>query len=364
MQWASVEAGHARGWLHLSEVPFECGAVLPHVRVYFETWGRLNRTADNAVVVCHALTGDAHAADGGGRPGWWNGLIGPGKAIDTEQYFVVASNVVGGCAGSTGPSDPAPDGRPWAMRFPAVTVRDMVSVQTRLLDALGVREIALVIGGSLGGMQAWEWAVMGGERVRHTVAIAAHPAFPPLGIGYNEAMRMAIMADADWQNGEYYGTGRSPQAGLAAARAIGMLTYRTDVLFAERFGRRRALEGEESEFLVSTYLHHQGDKLNRRFDANSYLYLTRAMDSHDIGRGRGGVEKALGQVRGRLTVIGIDTDYLYAPRDLRQAVEWAAARGVAGVYRELSSKYGHDAFLVEFEALSRLVEEALCAPAQ
>ncbi|SFU35667.1 homoserine O-acetyltransferase MetX [Alicyclobacillus macrosporangiidus] len=375
LQWAALSTGqrpdteagqHACGWFHLDDVVFECGALLPRVRVYFETWGRLNAAADNAVVVCHALTGDAHAADGGGRPGWWSGLIGPGRAIDTNRYFVIASNVIGGCAGSTGPSDLAEDGRPYAMRFPAVTVRDMVAVQMRLLDALGVRELALVIGGSLGGMQAWEWAVMASGRVRHTIAIAAHPAFPPLGIGYNEAMRMAIMADADWQNGEYYGTGRTPQAGLAAARAIGMLTYRTDLLFEERFGRRTAEAGDGApaspRFAVESYLRHQGDKLNRRFDANSYLYLTRAMDSHDIGRGRGGMEAALRQVRGRLTVIGIDTDYLYAPRDLRRAARLAADCGVASSYRELSSKYGHDAFLIEFEPLSRMVEEALREP--
>jgi homoserine O-acetyltransferase len=362
---------HARGVLRIPAFAFECGAVLPEVRVAFETWGQYDPRRDNAIVVCHALTGDAHAGPGD-VPGWWEELIGPGCPIDTRRWFVVASNVLGGCAGSSGPSSIAPDGRPYGLRFPLVTVRDMVRAQIRLLDALGVDTVHMVIGGSLGGMQVWEWPLLAPGRVRRAVAIAAHAAFTPLAIGYNEAMRQAIVADPNWHQGDYYSFGVRPEAGLAAARSIGMLTYRSDRLFEQRFGRSTVgperpdgwpFRGDAftvfttPQFQVESYLHHHGEKLNRRFDANSYLYLTRAMDSHDIGRGRGGLAQALRAFDAELLVIGIDSDYLYTPEVLRDTVELAQTCGVRASYRELSSVYGHDAFLAEQLQLARLLEE-------
>lgn len=364
-------AQHARGVLRIPGFHFEGGAILPEIEIAFETWGRLDAARSNVMVVCHALTGDAHAGPGD-TPGWWQELIGPGCPIDTRVWFVVASNVLGGCAGSSGPASLASDGRPYGLRFPLVTVRDMVRAQICLLDALGVDRVDTVIGGSLGGMQVWEWPLLAPGRVRRAVVIAAHAAFTPLAIGYNEAMRQAIVADPHWHGGDYYRFGVRPEAGLAAARSIGMLTYRSDRLFDARFGRGAVgperpdgwpFRGDAREvfttpqFQVESYLHHQGDKLNRRFDANSYLYLTRAMDSHDIGRGRGGLEAALRAFDAELTVIGIDTDYLYTPQQLRETVALARSCGVRASYREMCSDYGHDAFLVEQLKLARLLEE-------
>lgn len=364
---------HATGKLRIGPIHFESGITLPEVEVAFETWGRINAARDNAVVVCHALTGDAHCGFGLGVNGWWDELIGPGRTIDTEHKFVIASNVLGGCAGSTGPASTDARGKPYALQFPLVTVRDMVRAQIALVDALGVGQIEMVIGGSLGGMQAWEWPFLAPGRVKNTVVIAAQPALPPLAIGYNEAMRQAIVSDPAWQDGSYYGTGTSPVGGLMAARSIGMLTYRSDVLFGERFGRlglvgREALAGSESvlrhdplqaftkpHFAVESYLHHHGNKLHARFDANSYLYLTRAMDTHDIGRNRGGLMAAYSTLDTNLTVIGIDTDYLYAAHGLAEATRDVRRAGAKAAYVELSSTYGHDAFLLEQEQLGRIL---------
>jgi homoserine O-acetyltransferase len=367
------EYRHVEGDLTIPEFCTESGARLQNVTIRFETWGALNAERDNAVVICHALTGDSHAGDSHRRKGWWSGLIGPGKVVDVNRYFVVATNVLGGCSGSTGPASLAPDGHPYGLRFPLVTIRDMVRAQGEVLDALGVRGLHAVIGGSMGGMQAWEWPFVDGRPISHVCVIAAHSAFTPFGIGYNYAMRQAIVADPDWQGGAYYETGKRPTAGLATARAVGMLTYRTGPLFAERFGRepssRPAAPSHNWEqsrgcaapfveplYQVEEYLAYQGQSLNARFDANSYLYLTRAMDSHDIGRGRGGVEKALQQLRGRrLTIVGIDQDYLYSPAELRRDAEQARDCGVECSYLEMRSAYGHDAFLADQNQLADLL---------
>ncbi|WP_274436474.1 homoserine O-acetyltransferase MetX [Alicyclobacillus sp. ALC3] len=378
----SVDVPYRHGVERLEAFRFESGEVLPYVEIAYEAWGTLSPTRDNVVVICHALTGDAHA--GPGNPdGWWSGLIGPGKLLDTNTSFVLASNVLGGCAGSTGPSSLAADGQPYALRFPLVTVRDIVRAQVRLTEQLGVERVQLVIGGSLGGMQAWEWPLVAPGRVEHTVVVAAHAAFPPLAIGYNQAMRQAIVNDPDWQQGNYYGTGRVPSAGLNVARAIGMLTYRTDELYLARFGRdgrasAAVAPGEqpdplwfevgreratlsplaaftEPQFAVESYLQYQGEKLLRRFDANSYLYLSRAMDSHDIGRGRGGVPQALRHLESQLTVVAIDSDYLYGAQTLKQTAEVARHSGVDCEYLELSSAYGHDAFLLEQSRVAALI---------
>jgi homoserine O-acetyltransferase len=403
---------HRTGVLTLPEFSFECGATLFGVKLRYETWGRLNPSRDNVVVVCHALTGDAHVGHGENGPGWWDGLVGPGRLIDTHRYFVVASNVLGGCAGSTGPSSPAPDGRPYALRFPLVSVRDMVRAQVRLLDALGVREVQLVIGGSLGGMQAWEWPLVDPDRVRHAVVIAADATFSALAIGYNEVMRQAIVGDPNWRHGDYYHYGVRPSHGLGLARAIAMLTYRTDRLYEARFGRERitneptaafcrdtlpaavssSLAGESAvsepdydgppvwdwsssgdprtspytaftrpQFQVESYLRHHAKKLDARFDANSYLYLTRAMDSHDIGRGRGGLRAALERMRAGLTLVAIDSDYLYPAEALRRTADLAQTCGIDCEYRVLHSDFGHDAFLAEQGPLAELLRGALPA---
>ncbi|MCL6547763.1 MAG: alpha/beta fold hydrolase, partial [Alicyclobacillus sp.] len=266
------------------------------------------------------------------------------------------------------------------------TVRDMVRAQIELVRALGVRRVEMVIGGSLGGMQVWEWPLLAPGYVRHAVAVAAHAEFPAIAIGYNEAMRQAIVADANWRGGDYYGTGAAPEAGLAAARSIGMLTYRSEVLYTARYRRdpARTPDGRPlspswppaggSEwpdprdaftrplFAVESYLHHQGRKLNARFDANSYLYLTRAMDSHDIGRDRGGLMAALRRFDARLTLVGITTDYLYSTETLRRTAELAQSAGVACRYAEMTSDYGHDAFLLEQAKLAELLAEPASVP--
>ena len=356
----------------------EAGQYLSRIRIRYETWGRLNERADNAIVVCHALTGDAHAGDGDGREGWWAGLIGSGRAIDTDRWFVVASNVLGGCDGSSGPASLAEDGQPHALRFPVVTVRDLVRAQIVWTRAIGIRRVEAVIGGSMGGMQAWEWGVMAGDFVKRVIPIAAHAVFPPLAMGYNAVMRQSIVNDPDWNNGNYYQTGRRPWRGLSTARAIGMLTYRSGDLFRERFGRQPAqvhTDGSpstaadawtsppvvlaESLYSVESYLSHQGRKLNERFDANSYLYLSRAMDSHDIGRNRGGIDVAFRQIGAKVAVIGIDSDYLYALSDLSREVEEAQQNGVDARFLLLHSRFGHDAFLAEQEALGQCVRAAL-----
>lgn len=366
-----AEPFHAHAVCRLEDITFDCGVTLHNVNLAYETWGTLNSTRDNVVVICHALTGNAHVS---GNDGWWNGVVGPKQVIDTEKYFVIAVNALGGCNGSSGPTTLASDGKPYGLYFPLVTVRDMVRSQIMLLDILDIPRVELVIGASLGGMQAWEWAILGQSRVGHTVVIAADAAFSSLAIGYNAAMRQAIISDPDWCEGDYQARGVIPSRGMGVARAIGMLTYRSSPLFEERFGRALS-EGEHGEwsrqtgnrlraftqpfFAIESYLEHHGKKLSSRFDANSYLYLTRAMDHHDIGAGRGGQSRALQTIKGRLTVIGIDTDYLYPVAELTRTVERARSAGVTVNYVEMSSIHGHDAFLVDQPYISTLLQEVL-----
>ncbi len=332
-------------WLDAGPFEVEAGVTLPRVRVAYRTWGRLNPARDNAVVVCHALTGDANVDR------WWEPLIGPGRGVDTEQWFVVASNVLGGCYGTTGPTslDPA-TGEPYGPDFPRVTIRDMVRLQRRLIDHLGVRRIATVVGGSMGGMQALEWAALYPELVRSIVPIAVGAEHSPWCIGISEAQRQAVYTDPDWQGGRYT---RRPARGLAVARQIGMISYRSPQSFGERFGRR----GGEA-FEVESYLRHQGEALVARFDANTYVNLTYAMDSHDLGRERGGKQAALAAVTCPALVIGISSDVLYPVAEQRELVELLPAAH----YLELDVPHGHDGFLVEGEmvgeAVGRFLAEA------
>jgi homoserine O-acetyltransferase len=323
--------------------PFELesGAVLASVRVAYRTWGRLTPAADNAVVVCHALTGSADADL------WWGDLIGPGRALDPEQDFVICSNVLGSCYGTTGPTALAPRaGNRWGADFPAVTVRDMVELQRRLLDTLGVARIRLVIGGSLGGMQTLEWLFLD-ERVEAAVVIAASARHSAWCIAQSESQRAAIAADPRWCGGRY-DPNRPPEAGLSAARMMAMCSYRSPASFENRFGR--AADGHDG-FRVSSWLSYHGGELVARFDANSYVCLTHAMDSHDVGRGRGGIARSLGTVRVPTLVVSIDSDGLYPPAEQRELARLIPEAEL----HTLRSQHGHDGFLIETDQLDHRV---------
>ncbi len=344
----------------------EHGDVLPSVEIAYETWGTLNAARDNVVLVLHALTGDAHVAAHGpdDQPGWWDVLIGPGRAVDTNRYFVVCSNLLGSCYGSTGPRSIDPrTGRRYNLRFPLITVRDIVAAQARLLDRLGIEQLHAVIGGSLGGMQALEWAAMYPERVERAIPIATSGRFSPQGIAYNEVQRRAIMLDPGWKGGEYE-DGEGPRQGLAIARMVGMITYQSDELMARRFGRSTearytAWPAFKTRYDVEGYLHYQGDKLVRRFDANSYLYLTRAMDSHDLGRGRGGYERGLRRIAARVLMVSVSSDILFPPYQARDVAKRLRDLGRDAAYCEIESPNGHDAFLNDAEKLAPAVQEFL-----
>ncbi len=340
----------------MKEYVTELGVKLLDVEIAYETYGNLSVDGDNVVWLCHALTGDAHAADIESHPGWWGALIGPGKAIDTDRYFVVSSNVLGGCAGTTGPASVIPGTKEaYGADFPDITIRDMVNVQKALADHLHIRRIELVIGGSMGGMQALEWAIMYPDVVVTSVVIAADPEFSTMGIAYNDVMRQAILSDPNYVGGRYLRSGIFPNQGLRVARMLGMITYRTAALFKERFAR----ETEDGEFQVNHYLRYQGDKLVKRFDAQSYLTLLRAMDTHDIGRSRGGLSAALSSIRAELIWVGIDNDLLYPASDLMQAMELAKSCGANARYAHIHSPFGHDAFLIEFDQLRDLIQGVL-----
>jgi len=340
----------------------EHGDVLPVVDIAYETWGTLSPTGDNVVLICHALTGSSHVAPHGpgDQPGWWDPMVGPGRFIDTDRYFVICANVLGSCYGSTGPRSIDPrTSRRYNLRFPLMTVRDIVRSQAMLLDQLGIERVYAVIGGSLGGMQVLEWAAMYSDRVERIVPIAAGASFSDQGIAYNEVQRRVIMLDPAWQNGEYE-DGEGPRYGLAIARMLGMITYQSDELMSARFQRRPGARYTEwPEFLgrydVEGYLHYQGDKLVRRFDANSYLYLTRAMDSHDLGRGRGGYHAGLSRIRARTLAIGIRSDILFWPNQVRSLAEDLRAFSVDARYWELDSPNGHDAFLKDFDQIGPVI---------
>lgn len=343
----------------------ELGGTLGDVTLAYETWGVLNGRADNAVLLTHALTGDSHAAggpsEGNRRGGWWDPMVGPGRPIDTDEYFVVCSNVLGGCAGSTGPASANPEtGRPYGADFPVITIRDMVRAQRRLLDAIGVRRLALVIGGSIGGQQALEWAVEFPDFVEKAVPVAATGALGPQGIGMSEIGRRAIMADPNWQNGAYYGTGRSPEDGLAIARMAGMMTYQSAPGQWERFGRRPAgrpalFQEFGGRFEIESYLHYQGRDLVGRFDANSYLYLSRAMDLYDVANGYDSDTEALARVSADLLFVGITSDWLFPASEVQETAEKARRAGADARYAEIDTLSGHDAFLKDWPELGEAV---------
>lgn len=348
----------------------EGGGQLEEVTLAYESWGALNSAGSNAVLVCHALTGDSHAAGeigpGHASDGWWNEFIGPNKALDTNRWFVVCVNVLGGCQGSTGPSSDFPgEDRPYGAQFPQVTIRDIVRTQRRLADRLGIGKWLVVVGGSLGGMQVLEWAVMFPDRVRLAMPLATCAAASPQQIALSAVERLAIVNDPFFDNGNYYDAppGKGPWAGLALAREISQITYRTSEVFDERFGRQHVDQRREFEqwgrYQVESYLDHHGQKLVRRFDANSFLVLSKAMDLHDIGRGRGGIDAALRRLSSRVFTASITSDILYPP--YQQAAIHDAVVGAGRVcdYHIVDSPQGHDGFLIESELLGPLIHEAI-----
>lgn len=367
--WREGDDPGRRRFVDVGTLALESGDRLPGVRVAYETWGTLSPARDNAVLVLHALTGDSHvtgpAGPGHPTPGWWEGLVGPGAAIDTDRWFVVAPNVLGGCQGTTGPSSTAPDGRPWGSRFPYITVRDQVAAEIALADDLGVPTWQLVIGGSMGGMRALEWAVTVPDRVERLAVLASTAAASGDQIAWCSPQLDAIRSDAAWLGGDYHhvGEGRGPVAGLAVARQIAHATYRSGAELDLRFGRSEQPGpgvGRGGSYAVESYLQHHGGKLARRFDAGSYVVLTEAMSSHDVGRGRGGIAAALSRVTATTVVAGVDSDRLYPLAQSREIAE--GVPGCPGA-QVLSSPYGHDGFLIEVEAVAGLVQDLLCGHA-
>jgi homoserine O-acetyltransferase/O-succinyltransferase len=367
------------GWsglttMDLGAVRLVSGETLPSVTVAYETWGTLAPGSDNAVFVEHALTGDSHVVGPAGPDhptgGWWDGLIGPGAPLDTDELFVVATNVLGGCRGTTGPSSLAPDGRPWGSRFPRITIRDQVDVEARVADRLGIARARAVLGGSMGGMRTAEWAATFPTRVQTAIVIASTGVASAEQIAWASVQNQAIRADRHYAGGDYYETGLAPTEGMSIAREIAQITYRCESELAERFGNRVQSERETRRrgdvgrgegralYEVESYLHHHGSKLVARFDAGSFLALNEAMSSHDIGAGRGGLAGALGEFPGSLVVVSVDSDRLYPPSQSQDLVDACPrARHV-----RLSSPHGHDGFLVERELVGEIIRDALARP--
>jgi homoserine O-acetyltransferase/O-succinyltransferase len=373
-------------------LPLDCGRALAPLRLAYETYGTLSPLRDNVVLVCHALSGDAHAAGWADEPdapsavdgvgadergikprgglGWWDGMIGPAKAFDTDRYFVVCANLIGGCRGSTGPASMNPaTGRPYGPDFPVVTVADMVRAQKRLLDYLGVERLLAISGGSLGGMQALEFAVAYPEAVRACIPIASTAHLGSQGVAWNAIARNAIMADPDWQAGHYYGTGRAPLAGMGIARMVGHVTYLSAESMRAKFGRRLQDRAEysysllEADFAVESYLRHQAEAFVRRFDANSYLYISRALTYFDLARDHGGgsLARAVRDVQARTMLISFSSDWLYPPHDSYELEEALRASGGSKSveHHVIQASYGHDSFLLEEAQVAPLIARFL-----
>ncbi|MGR6918244.1 homoserine O-acetyltransferase MetX [[Actinomadura] parvosata] len=379
-------------YLDLPEpVPLDCGREVHPVRVAYETYGTLSPRRDNVVLVCHALSGDAHAAGlsrapsgGGARDGfgaeghgkglgWWDGMIGPGKAFDTDRFFVVSTNLLGGCRGTTGPSsiDPA-TGEPYGPDFPVITVADMVRTQRAFLDVLGIERLAAVAGGSLGGMQALQWAVLYPDQVDAVIPIASTHALHPQGVAWNAIAREAILRDPAWQGGRYHGTGRAPDAGMGIGRMVGHITYLSAPALEAKFGRRlRSGDGPrytitEPEFEVEGYLRHQADAFVKRFDANTYLYTSRALTYFDLARQHGGgsLTRALEGVSARTLLIAFSSDWLYPPSASEEIARALRALGKPVELQVIEAPYGHDCFLLEEARQTPVIRRFLAQPVQ
>ena len=352
-------------------LPLDSGQALAGVTLAYETYGELAADRGNAILLFHALTGDQHVASPHpitGKPGWWDRMVGPGKPIDTSRFHVICANVVGGCMGSTGPASEGLDGDPWAMRFPVITIRDMVRAQVALLDVLGIERLHAVVGGSMGGMLALSLAKNFPERAERVLAIATTARHSAQNIAFHEVGRQAIMADPNWRGGAYYGHGKGPEKGLAVARMAAHITYLSEAGLTGKFGRRlqdREAKsfGFDADFQVESYLRHQGIAFTDRFDANAYLYITRAMDYFDLADPHDG--RLAGAFAGakdvRFTLVSFDTDWLYPTSESRRVVQALQSVGAAASFVELSAPFGHDSFLLDVPALDRLVAGALGA---
>jgi len=368
--------GLARHAILPGPLALDGGGTLAPVEIAYATYGALDANGSNAILICHALTGDQHVASAHpitGKPGWWTRMVGPGKPIDPARHFIVCANVIGSCMGSSGPAstDPA-TGEPFAMHFPVITIRDMVRAQAMLLDHLGVAVLKAVVGGSMGGMQALQWAASYPERVRAALVIASAARHSAQNIAFHEVGRQAIMADPHWRGGDYYGGRPAPAAGLAVARMAAHITYLSEAGLTEKFGRRLQARpdnqdgaksfGFDADFQVESYLRHQGISFVDRFDANSYLYITRAMDYFDIAEEHGGLlAYAFRRTPTRFCLISFDTDWLYPTRESRMIVQALNAAGARASFVELSSPYGHDAFLLDMPEMNRVADGFLRA---
>ena len=353
----------------LEPLVLESGAALGPITLAYETYGRLNAARDNAILLLHALSGDAHAAGwhaGDTKPGWWNSMVGPGRPFDTDRYFVICSNVLGGCQGSTGPSSSNPaTGRPYAAGFPVVTIGDMVRAQARLLDRLEIQQLLAVAGGSMGGFQALEWATALPERVRGAILLATSARSSPQTLAWNAIGRRAIMSDPRWRGGDYY-DGEPPTDGLAVARMIGHITYLSEPSLERKFGRAYQDGGGptftlEREFAIESYLDYQGASFNARFDANTYLYITKAMDYWDLPARYGSLDAALARSQAAFLLLSFTSDWLYPTSESVAIADALRRLGRPFTHAELASSAGHDAFLVDDEAQAPLIEEFLGA---
>ncbi len=361
----TVETQYAQ----FDELPLDCGVTLSPVQVAYETYGELNEGRSNAVLITHAFSGDAHAAGISketGLPGWWDNMIGPGKGFDTNEYFVISTNVIGGCRGTTGPSSINPEtGCPWGLSFPGITIGDMVRLQRMLIDHLKIPRLLAVTGGSMGGMQALEWAVAYPDRVAASIPIASTACHSAMQIAFNEVGRQAIMADPDFNGGDYYRKAL-PARGLSVARMVGHITYMSDESMRQKFGRRfrdRDKPGFDFsvDFEVESYLRYRGSQFVNRFDANSYLYITKAMDYYDLAAGHPSLAAALERAQCRFLVISFTSDWLYPSYQSLEIVSALRSRNLDVAYCELPSNYGHDAFLVEVGEQTEIVRGFLAS---
>ncbi len=346
------------------ELPLDSGETLAGVQIAYETYGELNPDKSNAILICHALTGDQYVASTHpitGKPGWWERMVGPGKPINTDRFYVICANVIGSCMGSTGPASLAPDGQPYAKRFPVITIRDMVRGTVALLDGLGIERLHTVVGGSMGGMQTLSLAANWPERVERVLVIASTARHSAQNIAFHEVGRQAIMADPAWAGGDYYASDVSPDNGLAVARMAAHITYLSEEGLTEKFGRRLQDRdsksfGFDADFQVESYLRYQGSGFTQRFDANSYLYITRAMDYFDLAEEHGGkLGNAFAGTSSRFCLVSFDTDWLYPTSESRHIVHALNAAGAKVSFVELSAPNGHDSFLLEHAELDQVV---------
>jgi homoserine O-acetyltransferase len=347
-----------------AELTLECGEKLGPITVAYETYGNLNKDKSNAILILHALSGDAHAAGfhkGDEKPGWWDEMIGSGKAFDTDKYFIICSNVLGGCKGTTGPLSINPaTGKPYGLNFPIITIKDMVDVEKKLIDHLGIDKLLSIAGGSMGGMQVLQWLVSYPDKVKSAIPIATTAKHSPQQIAFNEVGRQAIMSDPDWNNGAYHS--HPPTKGLAIARMIGHITYMSEASMLEKFGRKLKDEKEPfkftAEFEVEGYLRYKGDSFVKRFDANSYLYITKAIDYFDLAQNQP-LQKIFKNVKAKILVIAFSSDWLYSAQQSREIVKACKLCGIDVTHCEIPSTYGHDAFLIESKEESHLIKHFL-----